>query len=205
MKDMYDLIVIGAGSGGIATARRAAVYGARVAVIESGRLGGTCVNVGCVPKKVMWNAASLAHGMEMAADYGFKITRQGFDWPTMKKKRDEYIVRLNDIYKRNLKLDDIAIIQGHGRFIEPHKIEVENDGRKQVIEGKHILIATGGRPMVPDIPGADFGITSDGFFDLKKLPERVVVVGAGYIAVELAGVLNSLGSEVTMILPVVPP
>ncbi|MCK5360079.1 MAG: glutathione-disulfide reductase, partial [Gammaproteobacteria bacterium] len=158
--------------------------------------------VGCVPKKVMWNAASLAHGMEMAGDYGFKITRQGFDWPAMKKKRDEYIVRLNDIYKRNLNLDDIVLIQGHGRFIDAHKIEIEieTNGKKQVIEAKHILIATGGRPMVPDIPGADLGITSDGFFEIENLPERVVVVGAGYIAVELAGVLNSLGSEVTMIL-----
>ena len=200
MIEVFDLIVIGAGSGGIATARRAAAYGARVAVIESGRLGGTCVNVGCVPKKVMWNAASLAQGMEMAGDYGFKITRQGFDWPKMKKKRDEYIVRLNDIYQRNLNLDDIKVFHGYGRFIEPHKIEIDNQGKKQTIEGKHILIATGGRPMVPEIPGSELGTTSDGFFDLEHLPERVVVVGAGYIAVELAGVLNSLGSEVTMIL-----
>jgi len=200
MIEVFDLIVIGAGSGGIATARRAAAYGARVAVIESGRLGGTCVNVGCVPKKVMWNAASLAQGMEMAGDYGFKITRQGFDWSKMKKKRDEYIVRLNDIYQRNLNLDDIKVFHGYGRFIEPHKIEIDNQGKKQTIEGKHILIATGGRPMVPEIPGSELGTTSDGFFDLEHLPERVVVVGAGYIAVELAGVLNSLGSEVTMIL-----
>jgi len=200
MEEVFDLIVIGAGSGGIATARRAAVYGARVAVIESGRLGGTCVNVGCVPKKVMWNAASLAQGLEMAGDYGFKITRQGFDWPTMKKKRDEYIVRLNDIYQRNLNLDDIKVFHGYGRFIEAHKIEIDNQGKQQIIEGKHILIATGGRPMVPEIPGSELGTTSDGFFELEHLPERVVVVGAGYIAVELAGVLNSLGSEVTMIL-----
>jgi glutathione reductase (NADPH) len=200
MKEVFDLVVIGAGSGGIATARRAATYGARVAVIESGRLGGTCVNVGCVPKKVMWNAASLAHGMDMAGDYGFEITRQGFDWSTMKKKRDDYIVRLNDIYERNLKLDDIVVIPGHGRFVDAHKIEIVTNGRKQVVEGKHILIATGGRPMVPEIPGSELGISSDGFFDLENLPERVVVVGAGYIAVELTGVLNSLGSEVTMIL-----
>lgn len=200
MKDMYDLIVIGAGSGGIATARRAAVYGARVAVVENGRLGGTCVNVGCVPKKVMWNAASLAHGLEMAGDYGFKIARQGFDWSKMKKRRDDYIVRLNEIYQRNLNLDDIKVFHGYGRFVEPHKIEIDNQDKKKIIEGKHILIATGGRPVVPEIPGSELGTTSDGFFDLEHLPERVVVVGAGYIAVELAGVLNSLGSEVTMIL-----
>ena len=204
MIETFDLIVLGAGSGGIATARRAASYGAKVAVIESGRLGGTCVNVGCVPKKVMWNAATLAHGLEMAADYGFTVSCDGFDWSLLKKKRDEYIVRLNEIYQRNLELDDIKIFQGHGRFADRHKIEVVNSGNvdsdTQTIEGRHSLIATGGRPMIPDIPGAEHGITSDGFFDLEQLPKRVVVVGAGYIAVELAGVLNKLGSEVTMIL-----
>ena len=200
MKEVFDLIVIGAGSGGIATARRAASYGASVAIIESGRLGGTCVNVGCVPKKVMWNAATLAHGLDMAADYGFKITREGFDWPLMKKKRDAYIARLNDIYERNLNLDDIKIFHGHGRFIDAHRIEIEGNDKTQTIEGKHILIATGGRPTLPDIPGAELGITSDSFFELDQLPKRVVVVGAGYIAVELAGVLNNLGSGVTMAL-----
>ena len=201
---MYDLIVIGAGSGGIATARRAASCGVRVAIIESGRLGGTCVNVGCVPKKVMWNAATLAHGLEMAGDYGFKISRHGHDWSMMKKKRDAYISRLNDIYQRNLSLDEIKIFHGHGHFVDAHTIEITNPGNdgseNHTIKGRHILIATGGYPMVPDIPGAERGITSDGFFELDELPERVVVVGAGYIAVELAGVLNSLGSEVTIIL-----
>jgi glutathione reductase (NADPH) len=196
MNNDFDLIVIGAGSGGIATARRAASYGARVAIIESGRLGGTCVNVGCVPKKVMWNAASLAHGLDMAGDYGFDITRNGFDWQAMKQRRDAYIDRLNEIYGRNLGLDDIKIIQGHGRFVDAHGIEVNGI----TYSARHILIATGGRPMVPEIPGAEHGITSDGFFELESLPERVVVVGAGYIAVELAGVLNSLGSEVTILL-----
>jgi glutathione reductase (NADPH) len=196
MNNDFDLIVIGAGSGGIATARRAASYGARVAIIESGRLGGTCVNVGCVPKKVMWNAASLAHGLDMAADYGFDITQHGFDWQAMKQRRDAYIDRLNEIYGRNLGLDDIKIIQGHGRFVDAHGIEVNGI----TYSARHILIATGGRPMVPEIPGAEHGITSDGFFELESLPERVVVVGAGYIAVELAGVLNSLGSEVTILL-----
>ena len=204
MNEIFDLIVLGAGSGGIATARRAASYGARVAIIESGRLGGTCVNVGCVPKKVMWNAASLAHGLEMAGDYGFKLSRHGFDWPVMKKKRDDYIVRLNEIYQRNLDLDEIKMFQGHGRLVDAHTIEVvdpHNESAERIaIEGRHILIATGGRPSIPDIPGAEYGITSDGFFELEELPERVVVVGAGYIAVELAGVLNQLGSEVTMIL-----
>ena len=130
MNEVFDLVVIGAGSGGIATARRAASYGARVAIIESGRLGGTCVNVGCVPKKVMWNAATLAHGLEMAADYGFDITRHGYDWSIMKKKRDAYIARLNDIYQRNLDLDEIKIFQGHGRFVDRHRIEVAGDSEK---------------------------------------------------------------------------
>jgi len=203
MTDTFDFIVIGAGSGGIASARRAAAHGARVAVIESGRLGGTCVNVGCVPKKVMWNTASLAHALDMAVDYGFKVTQHGYDWSTTKKKRDDYIVRLNDIYQRNLDLDEIKIIRGHGRFVDVNTVEVIDPLQKsarQTLTGKHILIASGGRPMIPELPGAELGITSDGFFELESLPERVVVVGAGYIAVELAGVLNSLGSEVTMIL-----
>ena len=159
MNEVFDLIVIGAGSGGIATARRAASYGAGVAIIESGRLGGTCVNVGCVPKKVMWNAATLAHNLGMAGDYGFKLSQHGFDWPMMKKKRDEYIVRLNDIYQRNLDLDDIKKFQGHGRLVDLHTVEVidsYNDASEKItIEGRHILIATGGRPMIPDIPGAE--------------------------------------------------
>ena len=186
MTDTFDFIVIGAGSGGIASARRAAAHGARVAVIESGRLGGTCVNVGCVPKKVMWNTASLAHALDMAVDYGFKVTRHGYDWSTTKKKRDDYIVRLNEIYQRNLDLDEIKIIRGHGRFVYANTVEVIDPLKKsarQTLTGKHILIATGGRPMIPELPGAELGITSDGFFDLETLPERVVVVGAGYIAV----------------------
>ena len=200
MTEKFDLIVIGAGSGGIAAARRAASYGASVAVIEYGRLGGTCVNVGCVPKKVMWNAASLAHGLQMAGDYGFNLTQHDFDWPKMKKNCDDYIARLNDIYLRNLNLDEIKIFNGHGRLVGTKTVEVDGETATQLLEGRHILIATGGRPMVPELPGAELGITSDDFFELEDLPQRVVVVGAGYIAVELAGVLNSLGSEVTIIL-----
>ena len=196
MKQQFDLIVIGAGSGGIATARRAAAHGARVAIVEHGRLGGTCVNVGCVPKKVMWNAAALAHGLEMAGDYGFDITRRGFDWSVMKQKRDAYIERLNGIYQRNLELDEISVYRGPGRFAGANEVEVNGE----LLQARHIVIATGGRPQVPDIPGAQLGITSDGFFELEQLPPRTVIVGAGYIAVELAGVLNSLGSDVTLIL-----
>jgi len=196
MKQQFDLIVIGAGSGGIATARRAAAHGARVAIVEHGRLGGTCVNVGCVPKKVMWNAAALSHGLEMAGDYGFAVSRGGFDWSVMKQKRDAYIERLNGIYQRNLELDEISVYRGPGRFAGPNEVEVNGE----LLQGRHIVIATGGRPQVPDIPGAELGITSDGFFELEQRPARTVIVGAGYIAVELAGVLNSLGSDVTLIL-----
>lgn len=190
-----DYLVIGGGSGGLASARRAAKHGAKAAVIESGRLGGTCVNVGCVPKKVMWNAASLAEMMGDASDYGFDVELRGLDWGTLKKKRDAYVERLNGIYRRNLELDGVREIRGRGRLVEPHVVEVEGTRYR----AEHVLIATGGRPRVPTIEGVELGITSDGFFELEERPQRVAVVGSGYIAVELSGVLQSLGSEVTML------
>ncbi len=195
-KKNYDYIVLGAGSGGIASARRAASYGAKVLVIEGGPLGGTCVNVGCVPKKVMWSAAHLSESIELAKDYGFRVQNEGFDWPVLKTKRDAYIKRLNGIYGSNMDNDGIDLIQGYAHFKDNHTIEV-ND---QLFHGKHILIATGGKPWVPDLPGAELGISSDGFFELEDRPQRVLVIGAGYIAAELAGVLNTLGSEVTLLL-----
>ena len=184
------------GSGGIAAARRAASYGARTAIVESGRLGGTCVNVGCVPKKVMWNASHLAELLEDAPGYGFEVTKLKFNWPHLKKGRDKYIERLNGIYERNLSNSDVAVIQGHGQLINSNTISVNG----MEYGAKHILIATGGYPIVPNIPGANHGITSDGFFKLEDLPSHAVVVGAGYIATELAGVLHGLGSKVTMLL-----
>ncbi|HBE92975.1 MAG TPA: glutathione-disulfide reductase [Gammaproteobacteria bacterium] len=196
MNTEFDFIVIGAGSGGIATARMAASFGKKVAIIEKGPLGGTCVNVGCVPKKVMWNAASMAHSLDMVGDYGFDIQRNSFDWQQLKSRRDAYVTRLNDIYQRNLDLAEIQVIQGHARFSGPQQLEVDGE----VYKAPHILVATGGRPIVPDLPGADLGISSDGFFELESLPERAVIVGAGYIAVELAGVLHSLGSDVSILL-----
>lgn len=196
MKHDFDFIVIGAGSGGIATARRAASHGKRVAIIEKGPLGGTCVNVGCVPKKVMWNAASLAHNLNMASDYGFTVEQEGMDWARLKENRDAYIARLNGIYQRNLDLAEVTVIQGQAHFAGPQHVEVAG----KVYTAPHILIAVGGQPIIPDLPGAELGITSDGFFELDALPDRVVIVGAGYIAVELAGVLNSLGSNVSMLL-----
>lgn len=192
----YDYIVIGGGSGGIASARRAASYGAKTLLIESGRLGGTCVNVGCVPKKVMWNAAHLNAGLSLARDYGFKFGETTFDWPSLKQKRDAYIKRLNKVYARNLGGSGVDVVVGYGSFVRPNTIEVN----AEQFSAEHILIATGGQPWVPDVPGAALGISSDGFFELEDLPKRTLVIGAGYIATELAGVLNALGSEVTMLL-----
>ncbi len=192
----YDFLVIGGGSGGIAAAKRAAVHGARAAVIEAGRIGGTCVNRGCVPKKVMWNASAIAEILHDAPDYGFDVKVNGFDWPTIKQARDAYVERLNGIYHRGLEAASVDEISGFGVFRDPHTVAV--DGRE--ITADHVLVVTGSQADVPDIPGAEFGITSDGFFELEGLPGRVMVIGAGYIAVELAGVLNALGSEVSMLL-----
>jgi glutathione reductase (NADPH) len=192
----FDLAVIGGGSGGLACARRAAAYGARAVVVESGRLGGTCVNVGCVPKKVMWNAAHIADSLHDAPDYGFQLNVTGFDWLTLKTKRDAYIGRLNGIYERNLANDKVELIRGFARFTGPHTLEAAG----RTLSARHIVIATGGRPMLPPSPGVELGITSDGFFDLEELPRRVVVVGSGYVSVELGGVFAALGSKVTMVI-----
>lgn len=194
MSNEYDFIVIGGGSGGIASARRAAEYGARTLVVENSRMGGTCVNVGCVPKKVMWNAAQIGEAIDLAHDYGFDLNSQGFEWSRIKQARDAYVERLNDIYKLNLEKSNVDVVQGTGQFIDNHAIQVDNNE----YTAPHILIATGGRPTVPDLPGADLGITSDGFFQLESRPQNALVIGAGYIATELAGVLRALGSRVTM-------
>jgi glutathione reductase (NADPH) len=191
----FDLVVLGGGSAGLAAARRAARHGAKVLVVEGGRLGGTCVNVGCVPKKVMFNAASVAGCLDEAADYGFSLTRSGFDWALLKRSRDDVVHKLNDIYQRNLDVDGVTLKRGWGRL---HQDGVVVDDR--VYTATHTLIATGGRPRVPRIVGAEFGITSDQFFELETLPRRVAVMGAGYIGVELAGIFRALGSEVTLLL-----
>ncbi|KAL9965901.1 hypothetical protein ACROYT_G029759 [Oculina patagonica] len=192
----FDYLVIGGGSGGLASARRASSLGAKAAVIEHGRLGGTCVNVGCVPKKVMFNTALHAEYIHDHADYGFDVTLNSFSWATVKNSRDAYVKRLNGIYENNLKKDDVTYIPGHAVFTPEGNVKVGDN----VYSGKHILIACGGRPTVPAFPGCQYGITSDGFFELEDLPKKTAVIGAGYIAVELAGILNALGSKVSSLI-----
>uniref|UniRef100_A0A1I8H2Z9 Glutathione-disulfide reductase n=1 Tax=Macrostomum lignano TaxID=282301 RepID=A0A1I8H2Z9_9PLAT len=194
----FDYLVIGGGSGGIASARRAAQYGAKVALVEKARLGGTCVNVGCVPKKVMFNAATLVERAHDMPDYGIPCQLNGhFNWGALKEKRDAYIKRLNGIYLGNLQKSGVELFEGSARFVAPKLVRVNDDLE---IEASHILVAVGGRPNVPTkVPGHELGITSDGFFELESLPRRTVVVGVGYIGIELAGILNALGSEVHVI------
>jgi glutathione reductase (NADPH) len=192
--EAFDLISIGGGSGGLACAQRAAEYGARAAVIESGRLGGTCVNVGCVPKKIMWNASGLALALADAGEYGFDVTRGEHDWAALKRGRDDYVARLNGIYARNLAAKGVAHIKGRAHFVDAHTLEV--DGSRY--RGAHVIIATGGVPVVPPLPGAELGIVSDGFFELERRPQRVAVVGSGYVACELASAFQELGSRVEL-------
>lgn len=196
MKDRFDYLVLGGGSGGVASARRAALHGARVGIIETARFGGTCVNVGCVPKKIMWNAAAIAETLEDAAGYGFDVGDWKLDFTRLREGRERYIRFLNQVYERNLDAEGVERVFGYGRFIDAHTIDVE--GRR--LSAEHVLIATGGAPRMPDIPGAERGLTSDGFFELGALPERVAIVGGGYIAAELSGVLTHLGSAVTVLL-----
>jgi glutathione reductase (NADPH) len=191
---VFDLISIGGGSGGLACAQRAAEYGAKAAVIESHRLGGTCVNVGCVPKKVMWNAAGVALSLADAGDYGFDVQVGDNDWSVLKRKRDAYILRLNGIYARNLAAKGVTHVQGVARFIDARTVEVNGER----MTAPHIVIATGGMPTVPHLPGAELGITSDGFFALERRPQRVAIIGSGYVACELAGAFHELGSQVEL-------
>jgi len=191
-----DWLVIGGGSGGIASARRAAQYGARTLLIDDGPLGGTCVNVGCVPKKVMWHASQLAEGFHDAVDYGFSPGRVAHDWPTLVARRQAYVGRLNRIYADNLEASGVEWIQGRAEFVDAHTVRVG----ERTISANRILIATGSHPVWPEIPGSEHGVDSDGFFDWAARPAHVVVVGAGYIAVELSGVMRGLGSAVTHLL-----
>jgi glutathione reductase (NADPH) len=195
MSRHYDYIAIGGGSGGIASINRAAMYGKKCTIIEANYLGGTCVNLGCVPKKVMWYGAQVAEAMhKYAPDYGFDVEVKGFDFNKLVETRQKYIANIHRSYENNLAKNNVEVINGFAKFVDSKTVEVNGEH----ITADHILIATGGRPIYPDIKGAEYGIDSDGFFALQQLPKRVAVVGAGYIAVEITGVLRSLGSEVDL-------
>ncbi|EGV30042.1 glutathione-disulfide reductase [Thiorhodococcus drewsii AZ1] len=195
MSQHFDLIAVGGGSGGLAVAEKAAQFGLRVAIIEASKLGGTCVNAGCVPKKVMWYAANLVAAVADAPDFGVNAHSDGLDWGKLIEGRNRYIANINDYWDGYAQQLGISLIQGYGRFVDAHTIEVGEER----YTAEHIVIATGGRPIVPRLPGAEFGISSDGFFALEERPRRVAIIGGGYIGVELAGVLRAFGTEITMV------
>lgn len=189
----FDLLVLGGGSGGIATANRAAEHGAKVGLIEAKHLGGTCVNIGCVPKKISWYASRVRDAIETyGPGYGFSVEGVDFDYQTFKKSRDAYIDRSRQSYTRQFEKNQITVIEGYGRFVDAQTLEVDG----QTYSADKIVIATGGRPKVPNVEGRELLSTSDDFFAWESLPESVVIVGAGYIGVEIAGVLNGLGVKV---------
>lgn len=193
--DEYDLIAIGGGSGGIATANRAGSYGARVLLIEAtDEMGGTCVNRGCVPKKVMWYGASLSHALNDAVAYGFDVSVNGFSWSELVEKREAYISNINKAYDKYLGQNNVETVTGFASLKDANTVVVGD----KTFTAKRIVIATGGAPNIPDIPGKELGVTSDGFFEFTEQPAKVLVLGAGYIAVELAGMMQALGSDVTL-------
>jgi len=199
MTQHFDYLSIGGGSGGIASANRAAKLGKKAAVIEAQYIGGTCVNVGCVPKKAMWYAGQISDALKYANDYGFgeylnqnkSQVKPLFDWSKLVANREAYIERIHAAYQRGFDANGVTVINGFAKFVNKNTVEVNGE----LITAEHITIATGGRPSAPDIEGAEYGIDSDGFFALTEQPKSVAVVGAGYIAVELAGVFYALGSE----------
>jgi glutathione reductase (NADPH) len=191
MKHDFDLFTIGGGSGGVRASRVSAGYGAKVAIAESGRFGGTCVNVGCIPKKLFSYAAHVREDFEIAASFGWTLGEPRFDWPTLLANKDREIARLNGVYERVLSLAGVEIMRGRATVVDPHTVEI--GGRR--VSAKHILVATGSWPTIPDIPGREHAITSNEAFHLERLPGRVVVVGGGYIAVEFASIFHGLGVQ----------
>ncbi|WP_460146283.1 glutathione-disulfide reductase [Pseudomonas sp. H3_H08] len=191
----FDLYVIGAGSGGVRAARFAAGFGAKVAVAESRYLGGTCVNVGCVPKKLLVYGAHYAEDFEQAPAFGWTAGEASFDWATLIANKDQEINRLNGIYRNLLVNSGVVLHEGHARLTGPHEVEI--NGQRHT--AKHILIATGGWPVIPDIPGREHAISSNEAFFLKDLPKRVIVVGGGYIAVEFAGIFHGMGAQTSLL------
>ncbi|RMO39316.1 glutathione-disulfide reductase [Pseudomonas savastanoi] len=191
----FDLFVIGAGSGGVRAARFAAGFGAKVAVAESRYLGGTCVNVGCVPKKLLVYGAHFSEDFDHAKGFGWSLGEASFDWSTLIANKDREINRLNGIYRKLLVDSGVTLLEGHARLVGPQRVEING----QSYSAERILIATGGWPQVPDVPGREHAITSNEAFYLKTLPKRVVVVGGGYIAVEFASIFNGLGADTTLV------
>lgn len=192
MAKHYDYIAIGGGSGGVASINRAAMYGAHGLLIEGNELGGTCVNVGCVPKKVLWYGSQISESLKLyAADYGFTFDNVDFDFSKLVENRSAYIDRIHASYERGLNGNKVEVVKGYAKFVNKNTVEV--NGEEYTAD--HILIATGGKPTIPNVKGAEYGVTSNEVFALKKLPKRIAVVGAGYIAVELAGVFNGLGAD----------
>ena len=191
----FDLFVIGAGSGGVRAARFAAGFGAKVAVAESRYLGGTCVNVGCVPKKLLVYGAHFAEEFEQASGFGWTLGASSFDWSTLIANKDREINRLNGIYRNLLVNSGVTLLEGHATLTGPNEVLV--NGQRHT--AKHILIATGGWPQIPEIPGHEHAISSNEAFFLKALPKRVLVVGGGYIAVEFAGIFQGLGAETSLL------
>ena len=192
----FDLFTLGAGSGGVAASRRAGAYGARVAICEEDRVGGTCVLRGCVPKKLLVYGAHFREEFEDAAGYGWSLQEPSFDWKKLQAGKDKELDRLNGVYKRLLRDSGVELVEGRGRLVDPHTVEVA--GKRYT--AAHILVATGSRPFLPEIPGIEHALTSDGALGLRELPRRLAIVGGGYIGVEFAGIFNALGAKVTMLI-----
>ena len=192
----YDYIVIGAGSGGIASGRRAAMYGKDVLIIENRVIGGTCVNVGCVPKKVMFNLANFMEESHLFKDYGVCNTGSlQVNFPEFKQARDAYVTRLNGIYKNMLANSKVTYVEGTAKFVSDHIVEVE--GKQYIAE--HILIASGSWADVGKFPGSQYCMTSDGFFEMNELPKSIICIGGGYIGVEMAQIMAALGVKTTLV------
>jgi glutathione reductase (NADPH) len=191
----YDLFVVGGGSGGVRAARMAAAAGVRVALAERSKLGGTCVNLGCVPKKLYVYASEFGTGFQQAGGFGWQTQKPEFHWPTLRDNKTAELTRLNGLYGQMLDRADVQIIQGHARLLDEHRIEVAG----RIYSARRILLATGSRPFMPEITGGEFLLSSDQIFDLDRLPQRLLIVGGGYIAGEFAGIFHGLGVKVTQI------
>lgn len=191
----FDLLVIGAGSGGVAASRRASLHGARVAIAESGAVGGTCINRGCVPKKLFTYAAHYSEDFHEAGGFGWEEAKPSFLWPDLIAAKDREIARLNQVYEGLLSSGDVTLLRGRARLVDGNTAEVDGDA----VRAKHILLATGGRPFVPEIPGNEHGFNSDEAFHLREMPKRVVIVGGGYVAIEFASIFRGLGAAVTVV------